>query len=215
MEENNQMESEVLKDLCRFYEDNKEWITNYSDYATKFDTDMVERKLSFSDLDGMLEDCTVLILTANPIEQNILTCKLYQEMNDGAANEERLCEIYADDCVYQFATIGEINIVHMHPNSTASFTDGGSANAVRSALNRFRPKLVISLGVAFGIDPSKQHLGDVLLSRAVIPYDIFNKDTDGYITLRPQDKFLTHEALNAWDVLIRTLEKYFRVISHE
>lgn len=204
MEENNQMESEVLKELCIFYDDSKEWIEDYSDYAIKFNTEMVERKLSFSDLDGMLEDYTVLILTANSIEQNILTCKLYYEMNADVANKEKLREIYADGCVYQFATIRNINIVHMHPNSTSSFTVGGSANAVRSALDRFRPKLVISLGVAFGIDPKKQHLGDVLLSSAVIPYDIFNKDTDGDITLRSQDKFPTHEALNAWNVLIRT-----------
>ena len=204
MEENNQMESEVLKELCRFYDESKEWITNYSNYAIKFNTEMVERKLSFSDLDGMLEDYAVLILTANPIEQNILTCKLYQEMNADASNKEKLCEIYADGCVYQFAIVRNVKIVHMHPNSTSSFTVGGSANAVRSALERFRPKLVVSLGVAFGIDPKKQHLGDVLLSSAVIPYDVFNKDTDGVITLRSEDKFFTHEALNAWNVLIRT-----------
>ena len=59
MEENNQMESEVLKELCRFYDESKEWITNYSNYAIKFNTEMVERKLSFSDLDGMLEDYAV------------------------------------------------------------------------------------------------------------------------------------------------------------
>ena len=151
MEENNQMESEVLKELCRFYDESKEWITNYSNYAIKFNTEMVERKLSFSDLDGMLEDYAVLILTANPIEQNILTCKLYQEMNADASNKEKLCEIYADGCVYQFAIVRNVKIVHMHPNSTSSFTVGGSANAVRSALERFRPKLVVSLGNPWGI----------------------------------------------------------------
>ncbi len=204
MEENSQMESEVLEELCRFYESTKEWITDYSDYASKFCTEMVERKLSFSDLNGMLEDYTVLILTANPIEQNILTCKLYKEINSNVTNKEKLCEIYADGCVYQFATVRNVKIVHMNPNSTSSFTFGGSANAVRSALKRFQPKLIVSLGVAFGIDPKKQHLGDVLLSSAVIPYDVLNKDTDGVITLRSEDKLSTHEALNAWNVLMRT-----------
>lgn len=204
MEENRQMESEVLEELCRFYESSKEWITDYSDYASKFCTEMVERNLSFSDLNGVLEDYSVLILTANPIEQNILTRKLYQESNINVTNKEKLCEIYADGCVYQFATVQNVKIVHIHPNSTSSFTVGGSANAVRSALERFRPKLVVSLGVAFGIDPKKQHLGDVLLSSTVIPYDVFNKDTDGVITLRSEDKFSTHEALNAWNVLMRT-----------
>lgn len=205
MKDNSQMENEVFEELFRFYESSKEWITNYSDYASKFNTEMVDRKLSFSDLNGMLEDYTVLILTANPIEQNILTRKLYQEFNaNNIKSNEKLCEIYADGCVYQFATVRNVKIVHIHPDSPASFTVGGSANAVRSALERFRPKLVVSLGVALGIDPKNQHLGDVLLSSAVIPYDIFNKDTDGVITLRSEDKFYTHEALNAWNVLMRT-----------
>ncbi len=213
MEKNSQMESEVLEELCRFYESSRKWITNYSDYANKFCTEMVERKLSFSDLNGMLEDYTVLILTANSIEQNILTRKLYQEINTNATREKKLCEIYADGCVYQFAAVRNVKIVHMHPDSTSSFTVGGSANAVRSALERFRPKLIVSLGVAFGIDAKKQHLGDVLLSSAVIPYDVFNKDTDGVITLRSKDKFSTHEALNAWNVLIRTPD--FSLEKHE
>lgn len=159
MEENRQMTSEVLKQLCRFYDNSREWLTNYADYALRFNTDLIERTVSFNDLDGMLNDYTVLVLTANPIEQNILTYKLYQEVNANAINKVKLRGIYADGCVYQFASIQNVNIVHMHPNSTSSFTIGGSANAVRSALQRFRPKLVVSLGVAFGIDPKKQELG--------------------------------------------------------
>ncbi len=203
MEENSRMESEVLEEICRFYESNKDWLTDYSDYASKFCTELVERKLSLGELNSKLEDYTVLILTANSIEQNILTRKLYKETNANVTNKDKLCEIYADGCVYQFATVRNVKIVHMHPNRPSSFTAGGSANAVRSALERFRPKLVVSLGVAFGIDPKRQYFGNVLLSSAVIPYDVFNKDKDGVITLRPEDKFPTHEALNAWNVLMR------------
>jgi len=201
----NNDESIILQQLCKFYENSREWILEYKDYAKKFSTEMVERKLSIIDLNDSLSDCTVLILTANSVEQNILTRKLYQEVNanKATANEEKLVEIYADGCIYQFAYIQNIKIVHMHPNSTSSFTLGGSANAVRSALERFRPKLVVSLGVAFGIEPEKQQLGDVILSGNVIPYDVFNKDTDGVIRLRNDDKFFTHEALNAWNVLTR------------
>lgn len=41
MEENNQIESEVLEELCRFYESSKGWITNYSEFAGKFNTEAV------------------------------------------------------------------------------------------------------------------------------------------------------------------------------
>lgn len=203
MEEKDKMESTVFIQLYNFYKRNKEWLVKYAPLATKFDAEMVERKVSFNDLNGMLEDYTVLILTANSVEQNILTRKLYQEVNSDGTHKKRLPEIYVDGCVYQFASVQNINIVHMHPNSTSSFPIGGSANAVRSALERFRPKLVVSLGVAFGIDPEKQQLGDVLLSSGIIPYDVFNKDTEGEITLRPRDILPTHEALCAWNVLMR------------
>lgn len=54
MEENNQRESQALKELCRFHDDSKEWITYYFDYIIKFNMGTVERKLSFSDLNGIL-----------------------------------------------------------------------------------------------------------------------------------------------------------------
>lgn len=198
----------VFDNLYDFYSENKSWIHEYLDMATIFNTDMVERTVSLYDLDTILENCTVLILTANSVEQNILTHKLYEEINANPANasKKKLREIYADNCVYQIAE--DIKVVHIHPNSASSFTVDGSANAVRSALERFRPKIVISLGVAFGIDPDHQHLGDVLISNAIIPYDVFNKDTDGNIKIRSQDKYSTHEAINAWNVLMRSKKFY-------
>lgn len=208
MKDNNQKTSEVMKDLYGFLVDNGNWITQYADFAEEFKAEMVERNISYSDLDDMLEDCDVLILTANDVEQNIVTVKLHNEINTSVNNEMKLSERYAtkDGCVYQFASIRNINIVHMHPNDTASFTKSGSAAAVSSALERFRPKLVVSLGVAFGMDPINQSLGDVLLSSEIIPYDVFNKDTNGKFKLRSNDKYTTHDALNAWNVLIRTLK---------
>lgn len=88
---------------------------------------------------------------------------------------------------YQFATIGQISVVHIWPNDMSSFTMYGSFNAVDSALDRFQPKYVFSVGVAFGIDPSKQSLGDVLVAKNLVFYDSFNKITDGTIKLRPDD----------------------------
>lgn len=169
-----------------------------------FDANIVNRTISLNALNDMLEECSVPILTANAVEQNILTQKLYNEVNANLNNRQKLAEIYVDGCVYQFASINNIKIVHMHPNSTSSFASGGLADAVRSALTRFRPKLVVSLGVAFGVDPAKQALGDVLLSSAIIPYDVFNKDINGAIWLRNGDKYITHESLNAWNVLMRS-----------
>lgn len=204
MTRNNEAISDVLKNLCDFYDKNKNWISEYKKYADEFNTELVERNIQFNNLNAMLEKCNILVLTANKIEQNVFTYKLYNEVNANSTKKVKLREIHANNCVYQFASIRNINIVHMHPQNMASYTKEGSLKAVNRALERFRPKLVVSLGVAFGIDPVKQQLGDVLLSSAIIPYDAFNKDNKNTITLRSEDKYLTHEALNAWDVLIRS-----------
>lgn len=112
----------VFDNLYDFYSENKSWIHEYLDMATIFNTDMVERTVSLYDLDTILENCTVLILTANSVEQNILTHKLYEEINANPANasKKKLREIYADNCVYQIAE--DIKVVHIHPNSASSFT---------------------------------------------------------------------------------------------
>lgn len=186
-----------------FWTRNKEWILKYEEKATNFDTEMVER-IMYDELNGKLQDCSVLILTASQVEQNILTRKLYEESNKDKENKSRMEEICIGKYVYQFARISNINIVHLHPHTQSSFTEGGAANAVRDALERFRPKLVVSLGVSFGINPKEQYLGDVIISQKIIPYDIYNKDVDGDIKLRAEDTCYTHEAINAWDVLMRS-----------
>lgn len=206
VKENTQRKSEIFEDLYDFYDKCKDWIMDYADYANKFDAGLVQRESvsSLRNIYDILGYRTVLVLTANSVEQNILTRKLYDEQCAGAVNKVQLSEISIKGFVYQFANVGNVRIVHLHTKRTSSYPDGGSADAVIKALKWFHPELVVSLGVAFGIDSEKQNIGDVLLSSAIIPYDIFNKDTDGMIKLRNRDIMYTHDALNAWDVLIRT-----------
>lgn len=204
--ENMPKNSEVFDDLYDFYDKSKDWIMDYAEYANKFDTRLVWRRTD-ADVRSIYDSfgsSTILVLTANAVEQNILTHKLYDECFRDAINKTELPEISIDGFVYQFSCVSNVRIVHLHPTSTSSYTDGGSADAVRKAVKWFQPELVVSLGVAFGIAPKEQHIGDVLISSAVIPYDIFNKDTDGTIKLRSKDIIYTQDVLNAWDVLIRT-----------
>lgn len=169
MSNKEQTKTEVFWNLLNFYYNNKEWITKYGRISTNFDTDMVKRDILIDELNSKLEECSILILTANQVEQNILTKKLYKEVNKDGIYENKMKEIAIGNYVYQFATISGINIVHLHPDTQSSFTEGGSAHAVRDALERFRPKLIVSLGVAFGIKPKEQHLGDVLISQEIVP----------------------------------------------
>lgn len=139
-----------------------------------------------------IQKCQVLLLSANSVEGRVVTWRLMQE-NDGY----ELDTFVSGGHLYQFARIGSIPVVHIWPSDMSSFTMYGSFSAVDAALNCFQPKYIFAVGVAFGIDPAKQALGDVLVAKHLVFYDAFNKVTDGTIKLRPDDTYRIDANLNA------------------
>lgn len=134
--------------------------------------------------DSLIRKCRILIISANYVEGTIITRRLIQ------ASETDKLDVYVESGHrYQFATINSIPILHVWPADIGSFTMYGSYDALQSALSKFDPYCVISLGVAFGINPSKQHLGDVLIAKKLYFYDFFNKVTDGQIKLSNDNNY--------------------------
>ena len=50
-------------------------------------------------------------------------------------------------------------------------TPGGTLVTVSDAIRNLRPKAVVSCGIAFGLRPDKQKLGDILVSRQLEYYE--------------------------------------------
>ncbi|MBV9231432.1 MAG: hypothetical protein JOZ18_19140 [Chloroflexi bacterium] len=48
---------------------------------------------------------------------------------------------------------------------------GGSRFTVQEGIRALSPSAVIMVGIAFGVDAEKQHIGDILVSRQLVPYD--------------------------------------------
>ncbi|GAB4089021.1 phosphorylase family protein [Hydrogenophaga soli] len=74
---------------------------------------------------------------------------------------------------------GGVHVLHR-------FSQQGNANAQESvsmAIGAYRPRYVIACGIAFGVDPSKQRIGDVLCSEFVVPYEL-GRMTNGQFALR-------------------------------
>ncbi len=131
-----------------------------------------------------IEKCDVLLISANSVEGRIVTWRLIRE------NNGHVLDTYViNGSLYQFAKIDTVQIVHIWPNDTSSFTLYGSFSAVDAALDCFSPKYIFAVGVAFGIDPGKQSLGDVLVAKNLVFYDAFNKVTDGMTKLRFDDTY--------------------------
>lgn len=152
----------------------------------------VHNNLTYEEFNERIMKCKVLIITANSIEGAIVTQHLMQANNENALDAYPL-----NGHLHQFATINSIPILHIWASDTSSYTQYGSFSAVDAALEKFTPKYVMSVGVAFGINPEKQSLGDVLVAKQLVFYDNFNKVTDGRIKFKPQETYRTDANLSA------------------
>jgi len=79
--------------------------------------------------------------------------------------------------MYYVGKLGQYFIVHVQC-SMGSISPSSSIITVSSAIDIWTPTAVIMVGIAFGKDQSKQHIGDVLVSEAIIPYNIQKVTTE-------------------------------------
>lgn len=56
---------------------------------------------------------------------------------------------------------------------------GAAVTTVRDAIAEVRPAAIVMLGLAFGVEPTRQSLGDVLISKQIQGYDLRRVGTDG------------------------------------
>jgi nucleoside phosphorylase len=57
-------------------------------------------------------------------------------------------------------------------SSMGSMSASGSIMTVKTALDNIKSPIVIMIGIAFGVDDTKQNIGDVLISETIIPYEL-------------------------------------------
>lgn len=131
-------------------------------------------------LQGKLESSPILLITANWVEANMMVRCLSDVSGE---NGGALSTIADERCKFHFGTIAGKNVVHVQPKDMAAYTKDGSFSTIDSILKRYKPQLVVSVGVAFGADAQKQNLGDVIVSKRLFPYDSSNKYSDGSIKL--------------------------------
>ena len=117
----------------------------------------------------------VLVLTANPIESKVLLTKLEDIKTIIAEEDSREYHVgklkISDDCNY--------NIVHVESKKGSNGVNGSYKTAM-AAINRWKPKLVIAVGVAFGSNHIEQSLGDVLFMKLGIPFDDAKISSSGF-----------------------------------
>lgn len=107
----------------------------------------------------------LLIVTATDTETNHLheNLKSIDETN-------AIYIIHQGSQTYYLGVFGKYIAIHVQCGM-GSIGVSGSIMTVREAVNDWEPKLVLMVGIAFGVNSQKQRIGDVLVSEAIIPYN--------------------------------------------
>lgn len=132
-------------------------------------------------LDAMLSTCTIMIITANQIEKAILHFEM-------AKSNKKIYRIISGQNAYFIFKCGAYWVAHVHQGETGANKDMGANSTICDALVHFTLNIIISLGVAFGIDYTTQQIGDVLVSKRILPYSENKLDEDKLKPDRSQDK---------------------------
>lgn len=123
----------------------------------------VEHK--YDDLSHLFDGSLILLITVTEVETEVLRSKL-EPINgfDG------VLKVHKGNYTYYIGRFGKYNVAQVQ-SSMGSISKGSSIVTVKSALDCIKSRIVIMIGIAFGIDNKKQKIGDVLLSETIIAYN--------------------------------------------
>lgn len=114
----------------------------------------------------MINKADVLIVTVSEVESRAVI-EVFREATGKEAKPEPIGDrIYLD--------LGEVEGARVYMTVSGMGTGGvdGSQEGVRKGIEALSPTAVIMTGIAFGINEKKQTIGDVLVSKQLMLYDI-------------------------------------------
>ena len=147
------------------------------------------------DFINLIKNADILILTANKYETNIL----HKSINNISQRKIVKCTYQVNHIDYNvfFFHWGQYYCAHVMASSTGSNTINGSEDMVRMmfAIKEFNPLVVLSFGICFGINHSKQNLCDVIISDKVYSYGVGIKIRDSKVIISDDNNFQISENL--------------------
>ena len=212
-EDREKEKKEIIEQTAQFVRNNVKKLELYYGNADGGKRNGYIKSISMKEYIEYLVKVSVVILTANEYEENILNYYAHNSQKNAAENP-----ILEVDRKVTFKTkkisfnayilkIDKYYVLHLHAQNTGSYTIGGSADMVRYvAENEYlHPTCIISFGICFGHDHTKQELGDTIIAKTLYPYFIGAKLSDGTLTVKSHDFILNLSDTS--NELYETLEK--------
>lgn len=130
--------------------------------------------IPFDEAKSLLKKVDILIVTVNKAEQ-----ESFLKFMLPVPETNTVISFVNNRLVYRIGRLGHFLVAYTQSGMGSAQRDG-STLTVYKAIETINPKIVLMPGVAFGVNKKKQKIGDVLVSRRVINYDVtrinHNKD---------------------------------------
>ncbi|MCC6649336.1 MAG: hypothetical protein IT374_27665 [Polyangiaceae bacterium] len=128
-------------------------------------TSVATRTINFDELDPIPAIAFALVAAVD-VERDEMRNRLSPLEGDAS-----VLKVAAPEGTYYVGKCGGYPCVLVTCQAGSGGRDG-STLAIVDAIDRWRPYAVLLLGIAFGRDPKKQVVGDVLVSTQVVPYEL-------------------------------------------
>lgn len=125
------------------------------------------QETQFDQIEGLISSGLILLVTATETETRALHKKMTSISKEGF-----LLEVRKDNNTYYIGRFGNYAVAHVECGDMGSTSSAGAIITINNAITHIKPKFVLMIGIAFGIDQEKQNIGDVLVSKKIIPYEI-------------------------------------------
>lgn len=133
----------------------------------------------------------ILLVTVTTVESKAVHAAFAKRIGRPAETKQ------VNGFVYQLlGQLGEYEVIHAI-SGMGSGGLAGSQESVRRSIQAVNPQAVLMVGIAFGIDSETQDIGDVLVSRQVLSYELQRVNND--FSIHPRgDKVTASPKLLDW-----------------
>ncbi len=114
----------------------------------------------------LISICDILIITATDLETKYLFDKITP-----LPKEEKLLIATIGSHTYTIGQLGYFAIIHVQCEPGAVMSNA-SMLTTKDAVDFWKPKIVIMVGIAFGMNSKEDNIGDVLVSNKICSYEV-------------------------------------------
>lgn len=101
--------------------------------------------------------------------KSVINCP---KLSSRQVGELKLLQCIWDSVPYYLGIFGRYPVVVAQSHQGSGGSQGSqSQDTIRTAIEHFKPKAVIQIGIGFGVDRTKQRVGDVMVSQWIQPYE--------------------------------------------